>query len=395
MSTLNHRHLILFVCLIISLGGSDVQGSWADSASIRQISDQDGDGIEDDIDNCPYAYNPDQTDSDSNGIGDQCDILDCGDVDGSGTLQMADISYFHDWLFDDGPPPVNMQLANVGGCEGANVYDLTSLVVQLLNKAAWPRSCEHQIPCESTTVDTRITIDHIDGLIGADSVCTDQPITIYLRLSNTTTSPVLGLSNGFHIYSPTGAQWGTSHMQALVDWGGPYAAFDKFGTKSFGVTGNVSDTVALYAVNILRTGMDAYFDSVAYAITIGPINSSYSGGTICIDSSWFPPSNDWIWSRYNDDTDFPFSYPSWDGPYCYTIYYCCEPRGDVDRLGGINVSDLTFYVAYLFQGGEAPACPDQADVDGSGSHNVSDLTYLVAYLFQGGPPPPPCPTASK
>ena len=113
---------------------------------------------------------------------------------------------------------------------------------------------------------------------------------------------------------------------------------------------------------------------------------------ICIDSSWFPPANDWLWSRYAGDLETPFSYPSWDGPYCYTIYYCCEPRGDVDRLGGINVSDLTFYVAYLFQGGQAPACPDQADVDGSGSHNVSDLTYLVAYLFQGGPNPPACET---
>jgi hypothetical protein len=37
------------------------------------IHDADGDGIEGDIDNCPETYNPDQKDSDSDGIGDVCD----------------------------------------------------------------------------------------------------------------------------------------------------------------------------------------------------------------------------------------------------------------------------------------------------------------------------------
>jgi len=69
---------------------------------------------------------------------------------------------------------------------------------------------------------------------------------------------------------------------------------------------------------------------------------------------------------------------------------CCQLRGDVDTSGTINVSDLTYLVALLFQGGPQPACADEGDVDGSGVINVSDLTYLVASLFQGGPPPPAC-----
>src|SRR5206468_75899 len=35
--------------------------------------DQDGDGICDAVDNCPYVYNPDQADRDGDGIGDACD----------------------------------------------------------------------------------------------------------------------------------------------------------------------------------------------------------------------------------------------------------------------------------------------------------------------------------
>ncbi len=42
-------------------------------------ADQDGDGIDDIVDNCPTTYNPTQSDSDGNGIGDACEP-------GSGTL---------------------------------------------------------------------------------------------------------------------------------------------------------------------------------------------------------------------------------------------------------------------------------------------------------------------
>jgi hypothetical protein len=69
---------------------------------------------------------------------------------------------------------------------------------------------------------------------------------------------------------------------------------------------------------------------------------------------------------------------------------CCDKRGDVDNTGSIDVGDLTYLVAYLFQGGPPPPCEDEGDVDGTGSIDVGDLTYLVAYLFQGGPPPPGC-----
>ena len=69
---------------------------------------------------------------------------------------------------------------------------------------------------------------------------------------------------------------------------------------------------------------------------------------------------------------------------------CCKVRGDVDGTGSIDVGDLTYLVAYLFQGGTEPPCDIEGDVDGTGSIDVGDLTFLVAYLFQGGADPPPC-----
>ncbi len=57
--------------------------------------DTDGDGICDDIDNCISTNNPDQTDSNGNGIGDACELVDpCvnngGDTDGDGICDNQD-----------------------------------------------------------------------------------------------------------------------------------------------------------------------------------------------------------------------------------------------------------------------------------------------------------------
>ncbi|MFH1374398.1 MAG: hypothetical protein ABII79_11440 [bacterium] len=78
----------------------------------------------------------------------------------------------------------------------------------------------------------------------------------------------------------------------------------------------------------------------------------------------------------------------------FTTGNCCnhdDLRGDADYSMGLDVGDLTFLVAYLFQSGDTPPCLEEGDVDGSSGIDVGDLTWLVAYLFQGGPDPAACP----
>ena len=57
------------------------------SPTVCTMVDTDGDSVPDLIDNCPYTYNPDQTDSVGNGIGDACR---CGDVSGDGIVNGND-----------------------------------------------------------------------------------------------------------------------------------------------------------------------------------------------------------------------------------------------------------------------------------------------------------------
>jgi len=48
--------------------------------------DIDGDGVPNDLDNCPFVFNPDQRDRDRDGVGDACDP----DIDGDGVLNEVD-----------------------------------------------------------------------------------------------------------------------------------------------------------------------------------------------------------------------------------------------------------------------------------------------------------------
>ena len=46
---------------------------------------------------------------------------------------------------------------------------------------------------------------------------------------------------------------------------------------------------------------------------------------------------------------------------------------------------------FMFKGGPPPACFEEGNVNGSGGIDITDLTYLVSYMFRNGPPPVPCP----
>ncbi len=80
------------------------------------------------------------------------------------------------------------------------------------------------------------------------------------------------------------------------------------------------------------------------------------------------------------------------------FFSCCVGnRGNID--GGpddgtdssIDISDLVYMVAYMFQDGPAPPCLEEADCNGDGDIDIADLVCMVSYMFQSGFNPAPCP----
>ncbi len=78
----------------------DGQCDDVDPCKFDPLNDEDGDGVCGDVDNCPEDINPDQADSDGNGIGDECQTnptcSDGIDNDGDGRIDSQSVSTNHD-----------------------------------------------------------------------------------------------------------------------------------------------------------------------------------------------------------------------------------------------------------------------------------------------------------
>ena len=73
---------------------------------------------------------------------------------------------------------------------------------------------------------------------------------------------------------------------------------------------------------------------------------------------------------------------------------CCVKAGDANHSGLVNISDVTYIIAFLYQGGPRPSCDGcsigrypEADANGNGILNIADVTYLIRFLYQSGPAP--------
>ena len=126
-----------------------------DSANPDQ-SDLDGDTVGDVCDNCPDDPNQDQLDTDGDGIGDVCD--DCCmppirgniDYDAADAIDISDLVYLVDYMFNSGPVPTCWQEANVDGSgpvdpddgpQDIDISDLVYLVDYMFSGGVAPPDC--------------------------------------------------------------------------------------------------------------------------------------------------------------------------------------------------------------------------------------------------------------
>ena len=106
--------------------------------------DSDGDGVVDQIDNCPNSPNPTQTDTDGDGIGDACCCVGSrGDLNSDGNdANILDLTNIIDLIFRGGSAPgcPNEADLNSDG-DSANILDLTFLVDRIFRGGPAPGPC--------------------------------------------------------------------------------------------------------------------------------------------------------------------------------------------------------------------------------------------------------------
>ncbi len=70
-------------------------------------------------------------------------------------------------------------------------------------------------------------------------------------------------------------------------------------------------------------------------------------------------------------------------PFMFSMFI----SGDVNDDEEIDVSDVIYFVNYLFLGGSEPIPFQAGDVNSDENIDTGDLIYLINYLFIGGSPP--------
>ena len=69
-------------------------------------------------------------------------------------------------------------------------------------------------------------------------------------------------------------------------------------------------------------------------------------------------------------------------------------RGDSNGDGVVDIADAISILAFLFNGGSAPACEDAADANDDAAVDISDASAILGFLFLGSAvPPAPGPTS--
>jgi hypothetical protein len=149
------------------------------------------------------------------------------------------------------------------------------------------------------------------GAGGGGTIICGQPVTFSVHFNNNTGTSVSASTNGFRLYSPDGATWAAPVCQstgALEPYyeGGVYIS-------KFSVDGISDDTVGFGGFSNIPPHLPVGFNDSVLTISTA-VSCAMAGKTLCIDSTWYRPSNDWLWAWPGGSV-----VPEWGGPYCFPI----------------------------------------------------------------------------
>jgi hypothetical protein len=216
---------------------------------------------------------------------------------------------------DDFPPDVSWYWATAPGSAEAISESGEPVWTEELCLTIGPPRPPHQV-----------SINNLDEIREAGGIKAGETFTFDIRLFNDTEKMFESMSIGFQIYPKD-----NSHVTWTMTEGAAYPAleaiFDEVNYKpleapgtEFGLNGYGADTIGFVPWGTDdHTGLVPGYDEVSYWIRIGPIDEDFIGEEICIDSSWFRPTNPWLWDADGTDAALNIA-PSWyEEPQCFEI----------------------------------------------------------------------------
>jgi len=251
--------------------------------------------------------------------------------------------------------------------------------------------------------DYSLTLDHVDGLYNENpsELETDVPITFHIRFTNPDSpneANIKGSSNAFRVYSPDGAEWTPITWAPYYDmvnyeWVLPFENWDMvyngaIKLNSFSITGSGADTIGFAGYSDpssppFSNGVAPGFSQIVYTITT-QLNDNQHGKTLCLDSCFYPPENQWLWSSDTGVAGISVGdiYPEWSGPHCFTIIDPNAPPPTSMSLS-TNPDPLAFEATY----GEADPTAGTLTVTSSGDaidFNISSKPDWVTITPSSG-----------
>jgi hypothetical protein len=188
------------------------------------------------------------------------------------------------------------------------------------------------------------------GWLASDTVIKGELVTFTFRLEQNAPCTLVAFSNGFEVYTTqsvahpaTAGYFDPIVFDTITIPNGwiyfPPYVFGHFDDISItdpadigSVDGKGKDTCGFMG---LWTSGDAPGLPVGWSNNVWYVKTTphTNGDMLCIDSCWFRPSNDWVWSMMPPcvPAELP---PTFGGPYCYHVF---DTTSDVRTIDGPNL----------------------------------------------------------
>ncbi len=290
----------------------------------------------------------------------------CGDANGNGVLNVSDIVYMLNYLFEAGPPPPDFDIADFDLHQEWTVNDASIILSCTFGGCDPSQFCPPTIPAWNPVATDGFRIRHT----AAFPAHLDHSV-VNLALDAT------GLT-GFQL-----------PVRILVDTIPAQIDSVQFPVNGSIFEGNPNFLVLPSAPGVFVMASLPIFTYPSGSAPLARVFISTSVDTasrlIHLEFADYVPAQ----APVGHDTPITPMIATWNVPVKPSFLgTCCLVPGDANGDGACTISDAIYLINYYFAGGPAPMeCLALGDANGSGSLNISDAVWIINYIFMGGPAP--------